>query len=638
MHKIFSEKRAFRGIAALLAAVMLAVMLPASVFAAEPAADSFWQTLAEAGQTQKPAGSGNREARNPDIAAAIPPEAGPLSDPAPVKTIWISETYGSGVEIPFDATGAAAQGAGWSWNAASKTLTVTGNLYDVYFYSDTPESATLKYSANVTVVGVGGYYVDLTVEGTGKSGATLTAAYVETYDADLTVQNAKIDIKSLDGDSCSEEVAAIDRDGEPNQNLTIKSSTITLYGPGATDTFYFGDYVYSDGSAAITDSLITATGIEASIYSDTAMEIKNSVINIAGDDSGISAGEGLNIKDSAVNVEGEGAGIGSAGGLNIADSAVSAKGSRGGGIYSIIINFDGDILIEGKSDVRVQHGLAAYYGSLTVNLSYGGRVEVGDETGPGSALFCLNTTNAKKITLGKDVEITEPADGKIDVIEIGVGQYVTSVMTVISGSVNLAPHVVFENKTYPARPGWNPFADVAADAWYYNSIKFIYEHRIFSGISATSFDPGAKMSRAMLVTVLWNYEGTPEPAKKTSFTDVSADAWYAKAVAWAGEIGIVSGIGDNKYAPDREVSRQDFVLILSKYAAYRGVSLPVLRPYAAFADQAGIAAYAKAAVETIYRAKIISGRPDGTFDPTGGASRAEVASMLHQFALIADAQ
>ncbi|MDR1616457.1 MAG: S-layer homology domain-containing protein, partial [Syntrophomonadaceae bacterium] len=94
---------------------------------------------------------------------------------------------------------------------------------------------------------------------------------------------------------------------------------------------------------------------------------------------------------------------------------------------------------------------------------------------------------------------------------------------------------------------------------------------------------------------------------------------------------IVSGIGDNKFAPDAEITRQDLAAIITRYAEYANKQFPATRQFVTFADDAQIADYAKSSVQSLYNGGIISGKPNNIFDPTGNATRAEVAAMMHRF-------
>lgn len=108
-----------------------------------------------------------------------------------------------------------------------------------------------------------------------------------------------------------------------------------------------------------------------------------------------------------------------------------------------------------------------------------------------------------------------------------------------------------------------PFTDVADDAYYASAVKWAYKNKITAGTSATTFSPNDGCTRAQVVQFLWNEAGNPEPKNaKTAFTDVSEDAWYAKAVAWAAENGITAGTSETTFSPNQTCTRAQIVTLL----------------------------------------------------------------------------
>jgi hypothetical protein len=174
--------------------------------------------------------------------------------------------------------------------------------------------------------------------------------------------------------------------------------------------------------------------------------------------------------------------------------------------------------------------------------------------------------------------------------------------------------------------------DVSPTDWFYNDVAYAYANNLFAGIDATHFAPGGAMTRGMLVTVMNSYAGRPKPASGNPFSDVPDGAWYANPVIWAAENRIVSGIGGGLFAPDNNITREQFASILYRFAKEyqkRDVSKTA---ELTFADSGDISEYAREAVRWCVANKIISGRPGNIFDPQGNATRAEVAVMLHKFA------
>jgi hypothetical protein len=175
------------------------------------------------------------------------------------------------------------------------------------------------------------------------------------------------------------------------------------------------------------------------------------------------------------------------------------------------------------------------------------------------------------------------------------------------------------------------FSDVQTH-WAYDPINFAVANGLFAGTSATAFSPNLPMTRGMIVTVLGRLYGADTSAYASSgFNDVQTGQYYTPYIEWAKEIGIISGIGDNRFAPDATITRQDFAVIITNYAKFAGKQFPVTLQYQTFADESEIAEYAKNAVQTLYGGGIISGKGNNLFDPQGSATRAEVASILHRF-------
>jgi hypothetical protein len=175
----------------------------------------------------------------------------------------------------------------------------------------------------------------------------------------------------------------------------------------------------------------------------------------------------------------------------------------------------------------------------------------------------------------------------------------------------------------------NVFSDVSSDAWYYDAAAYANYHGLFVG-SGGKFMPSDSMTRAMFVTVLWNLEGKPAPSGSAiMFGDVADGLWYSDAVNWAAENSIVGGVGGGRYAPDRAITRQEMAVMLMKYARFKGYALPDYRAMPAFGDAGEVADWAVAAVEELTEAGVMGANAD--FMPTKSASRAEVAQTFKNF-------
>ena len=141
------------------------------------------------------------------------------------------------------------------------------------------------------------------------------------------------------------------------------------------------------------------------------------------------------------------------------------------------------------------------------------------------------------------------------------------------------------------------------------------------------------MTRAMLVTVLWRYAGRPE-AGKNPFTDVPAGQWYTEAVTWAAENGVVSGVGNGRFAPNGNITREQMASILFRYAKLTGLDTSKRGELAGFPDEGQVSSWAREALSWAVGEGIISGTAEGgrtILKPQGTATRAQVASILMRF-------
>lgn len=170
------------------------------------------------------------------------------------------------------------------------------------------------------------------------------------------------------------------------------------------------------------------------------------------------------------------------------------------------------------------------------------------------------------------------------------------------------------------------FSDVAADAWYADAVEYVRDNGLMSGTSATTFSPDTDTSRAMLATILYRASGSPAVSGSPAFTDVAPGAWYADAVAWAAENGIVSGYGNGLFGSDDPISREQIATILWRYAGS-----PAAQAGEDFADESSIASYAADAVDWARANGIVNGLTGNRFDPHGNATRAQVATILRNY-------
>lgn len=181
--------------------------------------------------------------------------------------------------------------------------------------------------------------------------------------------------------------------------------------------------------------------------------------------------------------------------------------------------------------------------------------------------------------------------------------------------------------TEPAEPGF--FTDVAEGAWYYDYIVTAYENGLMTGVSETEFAPDVAVTRAMLVAMVYQLEGSPEVEGAASelFTDVADDAWYADALVWCSANGLLEGFEGETFDADTVITREDVAVMLYAYELYNGAE-EVTDAELAWADAADVTEDAVAAVAYCTESGLMNGVTEAEFAPDGNATRAQCATVL----------
>ena len=257
-----------------------------------------------------------------------------------------------------------------------------------------------------------------------------------------------------------------------------------------------------------------------------------------------------------------------------------------------------------------------------------------------------NASLAAGATKHGSVKISPVAPEKGDKVVITVkpaAGYEVDEVTVLNGKKEVAVKAAGNNKFVFVMPAGTvkidvtykkadvvKFLDVADNAWYHDSVYAAVDMGLFTGVSDNYFQPDGSMTRAMLVTVLWRLEGSPA-AGSADFADVANGSWYDKAVAWANEEGIVTGISDASFAPNAAITREQMATMLYRYAKYLGLNTAAKADLSDYADADKISAYAVDAMAWAVRAGLINGVTADTLAPAGTATRAQVATILVRF-------
>lgn len=272
--------------------------------------------------------------------------------------------------------------------------------------------------------------------------------------------------------------------------------------------------------------------------------------------------------------------------------------------------------------------LAGYRFIIQIHFNYNGKL-------PAEATITFNTGSRHT---GKTLEYQyyNQSTGEFEYIQdvtVGENGNVTVRQSSCSDYVLLSKDAdVTTTPITPQEPENERFSDID-EHWAKADILFVAQTGLFSGTGDSLFRPNATMTRGMVVTVLGRYANPSVSNFAASrFNDVTDRAYYAPYVEWAAETGIVSGMGDNSFAPDAPVTREQMAVILINFSHATGLSLPEGTSEAApFTDYEEFSNWAADAICEINKLGIISGRPNGRFDPKGTATRAEVAAMLTRF-------
>ena len=196
-------------------------------------------------------------------------------------------------------------------------------------------------------------------------------------------------------------------------------------------------------------------------------------------------------------------------------------------------------------------------------------------------------------------------------------------------------HLDFDDKSYVEAKIKIAFTDVEPTDWYYTAVEYNFANGMILGLNDTTFAPNQTLTRAMLVTILHRMEGMPYVPGLSVFPDVqNTNSYYYLAVKWATQNGIVSGYNNGNFGPNDPITREQLAVILNNYCRYKGQYKTVNADLSKYADSDKISDYAKLGMNWAVGSGVITGNAnDGTLNPQGTATRAEVASMLYKYCL-----
>lgn len=210
--------------------------------------------------------------------------------------------------------------------------------------------------------------------------------------------------------------------------------------------------------------------------------------------------------------------------------------------------------------------------------------------------------------------------------------YVGDEYTVKMGANDAKLYVEFMDKD-DIRLTELPFRDVSKRDWYYDDVVYVYRKGYMDGMSSTRFGGELNTTRGQIVTILWRLTGEPRATRNNPFNDVSSRQYYYDAISWAYDAGVVDGFDARTFKPDQNVTREQLAAILYRYAKYMNLSTSGSAYLAKYTDADKIANWAYDAMAWANYRGLINGTSATRIDPKGYATRAQIAAILHRFAV-----
>ena len=251
-----------------------------------------------------------------------------------------------------------------------------------------------------------------------------------------------------------------------------------------------------------------------------------------------------------------------------------------------------------------------------------------DDATANDIIVIIKDTGALSATANKTVKVENDTGDEIIVTINGVSKTIAEDG---SATFTYTPPTGGGTPTEPEEPTW-PFTDVTeGDDWFYDAVAYVYENGIMAGTDETTFEPYMELDRAMTAQILYNLEGKPAVTGDSTFSDVTSGHWAVDAITWAAQNDIVAGIGGGLYDPDSNVTREQFAVMLYKYARFKGYDLTATGDLTQFPDAGSISSWAETALSWANGKGLINGHENGTIDPKGSTIRAQAASIMANF-------
>ena len=534
-----------------------------------------------------------------------------------LETRDVTATLDGTTSKPYDGTTAAPEGLTLALPGVLEgdTVTVTGTI--AYDTKDVGTGKTITAS-NLTLTGNDARYYDLAANDIVENNGSITAADLSgTVTITGTAQYNHQLTASYDPVHDDEQVTyQWNRGDQPISGAIGSTYTLTEADIGKSITV----------TATATDSNHTGSVTSTAV---TVGKAPQTSLTISGLPDKVYVGDQFTLTASGGTGDGE-----------VTWKVVSGTAEIDEKTGAVRITGEGEIVIRVTKAEDATHNAASAEITFTANeIPYTGKYsyEISTAIGDNGALSVDRyVTEGERVTITvspddayKLDDLSVTANGKeVEVIDNGDG---TFSFTMPSADVKISATFVEDpDWTEPEEPATDVsdlFIDVAPNAWYKDAVQYAYDNGLMTGVSATEFAPEATTTRAMIVSILARLEGVTS-AEAAGFTDVS-DEWYATAVNWAANVGVVNGYEDNTFRPNQPITREQLAAILMNYAAYKGEDVSARADLSNYTDQPS--AWATETMQWAVAEGLISGVTNTQLQPQGNATRAQVAAILQRF-------
>ena len=513
-------------------------------------------------------------------------------------------------------------------NAAAKNVPISNSQAQQYVNDAKTNKGLISTEGQEVIIYVQSF-LDVTPTAYDEGNKTYTLDITPKYQiiASTATTADKIKLPSTAGDTTNTNAVVVKEDTvlnvtEPTQvSLTLPNSFVTALGNNPTiyvkhvkdngktyiytaslngNTLTFTNpHGFSEFTVTTTAPVATVNGVGYESLQDAVDAVKdNETINVTG--TGLSA---IVSGSKTFKVTGQPVTLTAASGYNL---------TKNGNTYTVSHQSSGG---PGSSGGSISTPTTY---AVNVNAATNGAVAADKKTASKGTTVTVTASPSKGYVV--DAVKVVDKDGKDVAVTGKDGKYV---FTMPGSAVTVTG--TFKAET----PVSLPFTDVKSGDWFYPAVQYAYAQGLMTGTSATTFAPNGTMNRAMIVTVLYRLEKSPAVTGASKFTDVPAGQWYSDAVAWAAANKIVNGYDETTFGPMNAVTREQMAAILFRYEQVKGLENVTLEENLnRFPDQNKISAYAIPALQWAVGQKIINGNADGTLDPTGTATRAQVAQIF----------